>query len=141
MKHLTDDQLLAHVLETISDNAEHVAIAHHLEACMECRTRLERCRSEVALISGVRPSSREVTMPHPARRPSAFSRAVRIAAVFIVGVAIGVLVRDWTTDNPARVSPAYVKLTPPSDSLAGWAASDATGLPASFYRDLLAEPK
>lgn len=141
MNHLTDDQLLAYVLETIADDAEHTALAGHLEQCSECRARLERCRADVALIGGVRPARREISMPRPAQRPSAFGRAVRIAAIFVAGIAIGVIARDWTSDNPARVSPAYVKLSPPSDSLAGSAASDATGLPASFYRELVADTK
>ena len=48
---------------------------------------------------------------------------------------------NWIGREPAEVTYAYLALTPPSDSQAGCAVSDATEVSPSYYEEILRSQK
>jgi predicted anti-sigma-YlaC factor YlaD len=158
MKHSSEDELLLYALEATVSSGEHDAIAAHLEVCSECRSRLEGIRKELEVLSSVRPKGRALEMPdsslqgpdewsHHAgtghdRRSVRYGRTVLRAATFtVVGFLVGLGTSNWIHREPVLVSPAYVTLSPPAQSIAAHAACDATDISAQYYERLVQESK
>lgn len=129
MNHYNEDKLLEYLLETSDDLAQRTEIAEHLAACPECRKKLDDLRGEVEIIGSVRPLRSTLQIPRRQVRPSLFYRALRTAAILAIGVAAGLVGARWANPQPSVVSPAYIALSPPPDSISGYAVPDATAIP------------
>ena len=127
MKHISEDKLLEFALETC-EKSERSAIEDHLEVCAGCRESLERVRSDIELIGSIRPDTGFIAQPIPERK-SILPGIMRIAAVIALGFVLGYGSSSLTKTEPVCVSTFYERLSPPADSVAGYAIPDATGLP------------
>jgi anti-sigma factor RsiW len=137
MNHIGEDELLKYVLEISAGEAEGAGIEAHLKACSACRTRLESLRKDLKIISGIRPQGQTLSMRSPHRRHIALYSLLRAAALIILGIALGVSGSKLIQREPVCVSPAYLVLSPPADSIAGYAASDATQTGVRYYDRIL----
>jgi predicted anti-sigma-YlaC factor YlaD len=126
MNHLNEDKLLEYLLETSTDTSERAKITEHLSACPECRRLLEDIRDDIEIIGGVRPLRPVLRIPYRRVSRNLVYQALRIAALIIFGIAIGSGGSKWISRQPATVSPAYVKLSPPPDSVSSYVVADAT---------------
>jgi hypothetical protein len=139
MNHLNDDHLLRHALEAYESDDERAETTAHIAACAECRERFENVQSDVGVIASVQPRRRVLQMPGPRPRRTVVYSLLRAAALIIFGVVVGYGTSNWMSRQPAQVSPAYVTLSPPADSLRRYAASDATEVPAPYYEAILGD--
>jgi hypothetical protein len=135
MIHLNEDKLLEYLLETSADYAERDKISEHLAVCPECHKRLEEIREDIAIIGGIKPLRPVLRIPRPPVRSNFIYRTLRIAALIIFGVALGMVASKWVNRQPAIISPAYVTLSPPPDSVSSYVVADATGISAGFFPD------
>jgi hypothetical protein len=129
MNHLDEDSLMEYILETSADPAEWEKIAEHLAACPDCRKRFEDLRKDIEIVGSIRPLRPAVIIPG---RPVHFNplyRAIRIAALIIFGIAVGLGGSRWFNRQPATVLPAYIALPPLPDSIIGCVVADATSMP------------
>jgi len=154
MTHFTEDEFLGYALRTLSEE-ELCSIASHLEACSQCRLLFEKMEDEIEVLAGVKPdvSSLPPPLPRPSRRldghgPSlsslrqAFSHsALRIAALIALGILVGFGVSKKMSREPEFFSPAYVTLSPPSDSLVPYTVSDGTSVSPVYYEQLREDRK
>jgi len=127
MKHISEDKLLEFALETC-EVSERPAIEEHLNKCAECREMLDRIRGDIELIGGIKPKTGFVSQPIPVRR-SILPGILRMAAVITIGFVLGYGSSSLTKSDPVCVSPSYERLSPPADSVAGYAIPDATDIP------------
>jgi len=158
MKHSSEDELLLYALEATVSNRERDGIAAHLEVCSECRSRLEGIRKELEVLGSVRPPGRALQMPgsslqgrepwiddagtiQGARRAGYGNTVLRAATFAVVGFLVGLGTSNWIHREPVLVSPAYVTLSPPAQSIAAHAACDATDISAQYYERLVQESK
>ena len=137
MTHRNEDELLAYALEAVESEEERAGIARHLEACSDCRARLESMRAEIDAIAGVRPSCRSAQLPSPIPRPSLAAAILRAAALIAVGIVAGFGVGSKVPREPVVISPAYVETSPPAAGAEGSAVSDATAIPAAYYEQIV----
>lgn len=134
MRHIEEDQLTAYALDTLESGSERQEIAAHLASCEECRLRLGSIEADVHLMSNIRPRSGDLRMPSPGRRGRPWAQWLRAAAILVTGISIGYGASMFGRTEPAPVSPSFVRLLPPADSVLGTAASDATGVSTEYYR-------
>ncbi|GEM_PF-2921085 len=137
MNHIDEDRLLEFALEIIDGDTEgRAAIAAHLEQCPECAVRLKNLTGDLDLIAGVRPYQPLLSVPNPKGRRALVYSIIRAVAFVAIGVFVGFSAARWFDRGPAEVSFAYITLTPPDDTRGG-AFSDATGIPPSYYEEIL----
>jgi len=127
MKHIDDDWLLEYALETVSGTGERQEIERHIDDCSECRSRLETIRDDLNFIGSLRPRLTEPKAEILPRRKKYLYGIIRAVALIIFGFFIGLGVSGWGDEDEVYVTPCYVQLSPPADSLEGYAQSDATG--------------
>jgi hypothetical protein len=137
MMHPDDDQLLRFALEVSADEAERRDVSEHIAACAGCRDRLESIHEDIRIISGIRPRTLPLTMPRHNPRPKIVYRMLRVAAVFALGALAGYGASSLVHNEPVYVSRAYVPLPAGPNSTCGFAAADATQIPARYYHDLV----
>jgi len=137
MSHLSEDDLLRHALDAYETESERQTTMAHLETCDACRARLADTETDIGVIAGVRPQRRVLQLPAP--RPSRINvySLLRAAALVILGIALGYGISNRTRPESVQITPAYVSLEPPADSLRRYAASDATEIPAGYYERLM----
>ena len=137
MIHLNEDKLLEYALETFTNHAERAEIAEHLANCPECRTMLEVIRKDIEIIGSIRPLQPVLRIPGLRPRSNFTYRALRIAALIVFGMAVGLGASKWIYRQPAIVMPAYITLSPPPDSVNSYVVADATEISANYYRQIL----
>ena len=135
--HINDDKLLQYALEISPTDKERAVIAEHLAICSECRSRLEELRRDIEIIGGIQPRRQELRMPGPRPRHNFAHPIIRAAALFILGIAVGFVASNWIQREPAYISPAYLTLSPPPDSVSTYVVSDATEISARYYEYIL----
>lgn len=142
MRHLDEDILLKYSLD-LCEESEAEEISIHLADCDVCRDRLKRVGSDVAalgavevdLVVGGRPrpatssegESRPMLAHREVHQPRLVERLVRIAAVFILGAAVGWGSASLSKDESVCVSPSYATIAPDLGDDGYYAVSDATG--------------
>lgn len=139
MSHINEDRLLEYALELSSSDSERADIAAHLAECQDCAERLEKIRSDVGIIGGIRPSKTYIGMPRQHSRQTFVYAILRAAALIIIGIFAGLGMSSRFTNEHVCVSPSYVIASPPEPSAGGCSASDATGISSSYYEKLLRE--
>ncbi len=128
MIHISEDQLLEYALEACDEN-ERLKIEEHIESCERCSEALNRIRQDIDLIGSIRPTKSPMAQPVPASQRGSFvSSLLRVAAILAIGFVIGYSTSSITRPDSIDIAPAYVQLSPPADSLAGYAPSDGTGV-------------
>lgn len=137
MKHIDGDKLLEYALETVSEVGERKEIERHLDDCPECRSQLKAIRDDLEFIGSLKPSLTEPKPEVSPRRKKYLYGIIRAAALIIFGFFIGLAVSGGSEPEDVYVTPCYVQLTPPADSLEGFAESDATGSSTHAYRKLM----
>jgi hypothetical protein len=137
MTHKTEDQLLAYALEVTASDEERDDITAHLEACSECRERLESLEKDIELIGAVRPRRQALSMPQSSPRQTVGLAILRAAALIVVGFLVGLGTSSWADREPVFLSPTYLVLSPPTDSLPSHTVSDATDIPVEYYEQIL----
>jgi hypothetical protein len=137
MNHPNEDQLLSFALETDTNENEHREIADHLRTCDECRKSMATIEHDLRVIGGVRPSRHAAPLARPRRRPITVYTLLKAAALIVLGVVVGYSSARLTAQQPATVSASYVELSPPADSMIGYAVTDATEIGAQYYERLL----
>jgi hypothetical protein len=137
MNHPTEDQLLAFALETDASENERQAITDHLAGCAECRARFEGIENDLRVIGGVRPQRQIAPAVLAKRRPVTAYTLLKAAALIIFGIVVGYSSARLTAEQPAMVSPSYIELSPPADSMIGYAVTDATEIGTPYYERLL----
>jgi hypothetical protein len=120
-------------LDVISCDADRADIRRHLDACPECRARLQKLLGDIDVIGGIRPRTALLSRPGRVSQHRLVYPILRAAALIIIGIAVGFGMSNLADRQPACISAAYVALSPPADSIRGYAVSDATGIPASLY--------
>ena len=135
--HINEDKLLQFALEVSPTDAERAGIAEHLAICSECSARLEELRKDINVIGGIQPRRQELRMPIPRPWHNVLYPIVRAAALFIFGIVVGFGVSNWILREPAYISPSYLTLSPPPDSIGTYAVSDATGISKGYYEYIL----
>jgi hypothetical protein len=126
MKHIDDDALLGHALDTIDDDAARNLIVDHLADCPECRQKLDEIRDDINIIGNINPTSVRIGTPFVKAKSRIVVSLIRAAAFIAIGFVGGMTAARWTVNSPATVAPLYADLTPIPDSLSGTAAPDAT---------------
>jgi hypothetical protein len=134
MSHFNDDELLEYALETGADQAGRVEIDKHLTVCEECRRRLEEIEKDIRAIGDIQPSSPVLRIPRMRPRAGLVYRALRAAALVILGIALGFSGSRMIDRRPAVVSPAYITFSAPPDSMISYVVADATSVPSEFRR-------
>jgi hypothetical protein len=137
MNHPNEDQLLAFALETDAGDDERKAIAAHLATCDQCRAGLDGIENDLRVIGGVRPQRHAAPITLPKRRPIFVFTMLKAAVLIIFGVVIGYSSARLTPHRPANISPSYMVLSPPADSMLGYAAIDATAFGERYYEEQL----
>ncbi len=137
MIHINEDKLLEYALETSSDRVERAEIADHLSVCAECHMKLEEIRKDIEIIGGVRPPQPALRIPGQRARPNSIYSALRIAALIVFGIAVGLGASKWVYRQPAIVLPAYILFSPPPDSVNSFVVGDATEISANYYKQIL----
>jgi anti-sigma factor RsiW len=137
MIHINEDKLLQYALEVSPTDAERAVIAEHLATCSECSARLEELRKDIEIIGGIQPRKQELRMPVPRPRHNHVYPIIRAAALFIFGIAVGFGASNWIHRQPAYISPAYLTLSPPPDSVSTQVVSDATEISKRYYEYVL----
>jgi anti-sigma factor RsiW len=132
MNHINEDKLLEYALETSADSAERSEIAAHLAICPECHKRLEDFQNEIKIIGGIRPFRPALSIPTRQVRSNFIYRVLRTAALIILGIAAGLGGSRLANRHPAMVSPAYLTLSPPPDSVNSYVVADATLISAEL---------
>jgi len=135
--HITEDKLLEYALEITDDNVDQAEIEGHLDACQSCRSRLKELRHDIDVIGSIRPPRPVASIPGVSRWNDAVYRLLRVAALIVVGLAVGFSASAWLEDEPARVASRYLTLSSPADSVSRYAASDATDISSGYYRHML----
>ncbi len=135
--HINEDKLLQYALEVSPTDAERTAIAEHLAACSECSARLEELRKDIEVIGGIQPRRQELRMPGPRPRHNFVYPVIRAAALFIFGIVVGFGASHWIQRQPAYISPSYLTLSPPPDSIGTYVVSDATEISKRYYEYIL----
>lgn len=137
MIHFNDDKLLEYALETASDDSGRAEIEAHLAVCPGCRDRLDEIRKDIEIIGSIRPLQPVLSIS-PKRTHSDFIyRALRTAALIILGIAMGFGASKLVYRQPATVLPAYFTLSPPPDSVRSYVAADVTGLSSDYYKRIV----
>jgi hypothetical protein len=137
MNHPNEDQLLSFALETDTSENERREIADHLRTCDACRKSMASIENDLSVIGGVRPSKQGAPIALSPRRPITVYTLLKAAALIIFGVVVGYSSARLTAQQPATVSASYIELSPPADSMIGYAATDATEIGAQYYERLL----
>lgn len=135
--HINEDKLLQYALEVFSTDSERAGIAEHLAICSECSARLEELRKDIEVIGGIQPRRQELRMPSPRPRHNFVYPIIRVAALFIFGILVGFGMSNWIYRQPTYISPSYLTLSPPPDSISTYVVSDATGVSKRYYEYIL----
>ena len=133
MTHIAEDNLLRYALDACDSDRESAEVAAHLEDCAECRARLATLNNDIAVIGGVRPNRRALTLPNRRSISRVMPALLRAAALVVLGVVIGYSASHTLRQEPALVAPAYMTVSPPTDPPGRYAVSDATGIPTGYY--------
>jgi hypothetical protein len=141
MTHIDENKLLAYALEISESDTEKADIAAHVSTCAECRARLENIQKDIDIISGVQPMRRVLHLPSRPAQSNIMNTIIRSAALIIFGIFVGFGASKLIHHEPALVSPAYLTMSPPADSLTGYAITDATEIPARYYKNILDDRK
>ncbi len=136
MKHIDEDRLLEYALNTIDDADERGEIESHLEECGECRSRLEIIGEDLDFIGSLKPDLNNAIPKTTTRKRKYLYGMIRAAALIVFGFVIGLAVSGGSERADVYVTPCYVRLSPPADSLGGFAESDATGSSMRYYERL-----
>jgi len=126
MHHIDVDELLKYALDIIDDSREREKIEGHLANCRECRDRLQSVHRDIGVIGGIRPRRSGVPAVTPKPGANLFHSILRAAAFILIGIGIGYGGANLSGDGPISVTRSYAEFSPPPDSLAGYAATDAT---------------
>jgi len=128
MIHINDDKLLKYALETLADAQEKSKLEDHLVSCQECQARFEEIHRDLGIIAGLRPArTSESSWMHRWIRS-----LIRIAALLVVGIVLGIGASPLLTNKTQGVSPCYVILSSPADSISQYAVPDATEISADY---------
>lgn len=127
MNHYDDDKLLESVLGLLSDDESKKIIAH-AHACESCSARLDKMKSEVAVLGGITPKAEAPAFPKKRARIFDYPAILKVAALLMVGFLGGFAASHFMVPQQINVVPAYLESAPPADSLAFSAVSDATAL-------------
>jgi hypothetical protein len=136
MTHPEEDKLLEYALEIIDDHDELARIENHLNECPTCTTLLRKIKNDIKIIADIQPVSQIIPVPGSRQSNGKISAIFKIAAVFIFGIFVGYGASMLAKNRPVPVSPAYITLSPQSDSLGLYAVSDATDIPDYYYTGL-----
>ena len=135
MNHISEDKLLEYALGTIESESESAEISEHLKKCRECRNSLASIKNDIDMLAGIKPN-KHIKIPSQQSRSKTFAYSLlKIAALLIIGFIAGIGSSVLLYERPVRVMPSYTKLSPPADSLANMAISDATR-PGTDYIDI-----
>ncbi|MDM7917253.1 MAG: hypothetical protein QUU85_18595 [Candidatus Eisenbacteria bacterium] len=126
MTHPSEDILLGFALETIDDPSESAAVASHLAGCRRCSDLLAGIRRDLAILGGLEPRGRVLGRPLVRRRLVPAIGLLQAAALLTIGFALGLGAAARSHREQAWVSPAYLSVSPPADSLRLLAVPDAT---------------
>jgi hypothetical protein len=124
--HIHEDRLIEYALDIPEDEHMRREIETHLETCPECLAKLTKLKSDIDVLGSLRPRRPDVRVPRIPRRQAITYGLLRAAALIIFGLAVGAGGFAWLREEPVRVTPQYLTLSTPADSLARYAASDAT---------------
>jgi len=136
MKHRNEDELLAFALDVVASEEGRVGIAEHLEACPECRARLENIKADIGTIAAVRPTCSVSQVPRSLPRSYSTYSILRAAALVAVGVVVGFGAASRFNREPVFVSTAYVETSSREAPAGASAASDATAVPDAYYDEI-----
>jgi len=139
MNHINEDKLLEYALEVLPDRAESDVIERHLESCPDCAAILEKIRGDLELLGSIRPNHPVLKIPFRRARIRFVYSLIKAAALLILGMAAGYGISNWINEEPAVVSQAYLRLSPPPDSTLGFAAADATEISSNAYGDIISK--
>ncbi len=137
MTHINEDSLLKYALEVLESELESARITEHLSICAECKNRFNSIKKDIGIIGSAKPPREIRRLPNPRQRRSLPISLIRIAAIFVMGIFIGLAASKFGYREPANVSGSYILLSPPAQSLESSVASDATEIPTSYYDSIL----
>ncbi len=135
MKHISEDNLLQYALETLSTAQEREEIETHLAECSDCRTALKKIQDDIHVISSVKPLMYNMEVPKQKRRFVKRYAFLKVAALFLFGLFVGLGISGRTDQEIVFISPVYLYQSSPADSLFGYAIPDATQMSQSYYND------
>ena len=136
MTHISEDKLMMYALEIIDDDKDLADIEGHLADCPDCRNRLEKIRHDIDIIGDVKPYRQVIQMPVPAVRRINIYSILKMVALFIFGIFVGYGASHISEKKPGPVSPAYIELSPPDNSMQGYAVCDSTGISERYYEHI-----
>lgn len=155
MTHVSEDQLLEYALEVTVTDEERASIATHIQSCPECKARLETIRADMEVLGSVRPGFRpSLGLPSPRKERAGQARlwarhpllqrgtayaVLRATAFIVVGFVAGLGASSIAPREPLIVSSAYIEVSPPGETAASCAVSDATGVSEEYYEQVLGE--
>ncbi len=134
MNHITEDNLLAYVLETKTDETNQSDIEEHLQSCENCRNRLAKIRADIDVITGIGTHTTATNASAPSNRVPVLGSLLRAAAVLIIGIGIGYGAALWTQPEQVTITAQYLSPSPAHDSTFRYAVSDVTGLAQKYYK-------
>ena len=132
MIHIDEDTLLKYALETLDDADEKSKIAAHLVSCQECLAQLEEIYGDLDTIASLRPTAITSRTQESSWTQQWVGSLLRIAALLVVGIALGFGGSFILTKEPHGVSPCYATLSPPADSISLYAVPDATEISSGY---------
>jgi len=135
MKHISEDNLLQYALEIIESDQEREGIEIHLKDCPTCRNLLNKLLEDINVIGSVSPRVQSKTMPNQKRTFIKRYAFLKVAALFLFGLFVGLGISGRTDQEIVFISPAYINQSPPADSLLGYAVPDATGISYGNFED------
>ena len=135
--HISEDDLLKYILEIIDDDQDRMDIELHLETCQSCQSKLKKLQRDIDIISSLRPISGNNPAQQYSRRRNTLYAVLRTAALIIFGLVAGYGMSTRTEKKPAHVTPQYLALSTPADSLSRYAALDATEISPYYYQHML----
>lgn len=125
IEHLNDDQMLGYVLHTL-DTDEQQAVTNHLASCEKCQAAMEAVRRETETLADVHTDIPIPEIPAPPVRIAVWREWLKIAAVLLVGFALGYAVKIQRPPEVVSVVPYAVNVSAPADT--GLVASEAVDL-------------
>lgn len=88
---------------------------------------------------GLRPHIRWTPIARPGERVA--YAILKTAALIAIGIIVGLGASKRIPHEPEFVSPSYITMSPPTDSVASHSVSDATDIPAHYYEQLLGQTR
>jgi hypothetical protein len=125
MSHPPDDKLLELVLDLL-DESEVQTLREHLSECADCQARFARIHSRTEVLGSVSPAGRPPAYPGRRSRPRVLPSILKAAALLLLGFCGGFATGEYVRPESVNVVPSCLAASSPPDSVARYAASDAT---------------